>query len=228
MDAAEVYAQSRARVIELVRNASHEALAVTVAATPAWSVHDLLAHMVGIPSDVMAGRLDGVGGDEWSARQVDERKEKSVDELVGEWQGTAEAFDAMVAGAPGGMVGALACDVLHHELDMRAALSEPPSEAISGALDFGVNVMAGYLDKRIRKRELPALQVRAESQEWTLGEGEPAATLTTTAMEFFRILAGRRSEAQVRALDWAGDPSPYLPVLSAFGSLSATDIPDEL
>lgn len=226
MDAAEVYAQSRARMIDMARNASPEALANTVPATPAWSGLDLVRHVVGIPSDVLAGRLDGVGGSEWSQRQVDERQGTSVHELVEEWQGTAESFDAMVAGAPPGMVGALAADILHHELDLRAALDQPAGESMSGAVDFGVNLMAGFLDRRIRKAELPALKVVAESQEWTLGEGEPAAALTTTNMEFFRALAGRRSESQVRAMQWEGDPAPYFPVLSAFGPLSPTDVAD--
>ena len=226
MDAAEVYAQSRARIIDLARAAPPDALEKTVPATPAWSGLDLVRHVTGIPSDVLGGRLEGVGTAEWSQRQVDERKDKSVDEVVEEWQGTAEPFDAMVASGPAGMVGALACDIVQHELDLRAALGRPPQEDMSGAIDYGVNFMAGFLDKRIRKRELPALKIKAESQEWTLGEGEPAATLTTTNLEFFRILAGRRSEAQVRALDWEGDPTPFLPVLSAFGPLSETDVSD--
>jgi uncharacterized protein (TIGR03083 family) len=232
MEVAKLYADARARIVSLATSAPPSALDAPVPATPAWSGRDLLAHVVGISSDVLGGRLEGVGTDAWSARQVAERSGRSVDELVAEWQENAPAFEAMLAGAPAGMVGALASDILQHELDLRAALGQPPGESMDEALDFGVSFMAGFLDKRITKKELGALLVRAGGDEWTLGGGdsggEPAATLTTTPLEFFRALAGRRSEAQVRALDWDGDPTPYLPVLSAFGPLSATDVDERL
>ena len=35
-------------------------------ATPEWRVHDVLAHLVGVPADILAGRLDGV-----ASRRVD-------------------------------------------------------------------------------------------------------------------------------------------------------------
>jgi uncharacterized protein (TIGR03083 family) len=230
MEVAKLYADARARIVALVTSAPASSLDGRVPATPAWSVRDVLAHVVGISSDVLGGRLEGVGTDEWSGRQVAERSGRSVDELVAEWQDNAEPFEAMLAGAPAGMVGALGADVLQHELDLRAALDQPPGESMDEALDFGVNFMAGFLDRRITKKGLGPLRVRAGGDEWTLGAGEaePAATLATTPVEFFRVLAGRRSEAQVRALDWDGDPTPYLPVLSAFGPLSETDVLERL
>ena len=40
---------------------------------------------------------------------------------------------------------------------------------------------------------------------------EPAAMrLTATRFEVLRAFGGRRSLDQVRALDWSGDPTPYL------------------
>jgi uncharacterized protein (TIGR03083 family) len=234
MDAAEVYTQSRARMIELAERTPADCFEEKVPATPDWTARDLFSHAVGVAADVAAGQVEGAGTNEWTARQVEERKDKSVAELVDEWRATAEAFDPMVKQAPPGLAGALASDVLHHELDLRGALGPDASgvsgEQLDGAVDFGVNLMAGFLDRRIKKAELPGLRVRAANQEWTLGSasdsgsGEPAATLTTTPIEFFRVLAGRRSEAQVRAMDWDGDPTPYLPVLSAFGPLAATDV----
>lgn len=215
-------------MIDLAVDAPPERLEEKVPATPAWSGQDLLAHVAGIPSDVLAGRLDGVGSDAWSGRQVAERAGRSVAELASEWQGTAEQFDGMLSAAPETMASALVADVLQHELDLRALLGRPPGEAMAGGLDFGLNFMALFLDKRIKKAELPVLRVRAGNQEWTLGsgEGEPGATLTATPVEFFRMLAGRRSAGQVRALDWSGpaDPEPYLSVLSAFGPLAPADV----
>lgn len=43
--------------------------------------------------------------------------------------------------------------------------------------------------------------------------------------EIFRTLGGRRSKAQVRALEWTGDIDRVLPVLSRY-PLPSTDIAD--
>ncbi|MDQ1438235.1 MAG: hypothetical protein QOK43_1864 [Acidimicrobiaceae bacterium] len=228
MDAADIYAESRARILELAAEAPAEHFDRPVPATPAWSGRDLLAHLAGVPTDVLEGRLEGAGGNEWTAAQVELRKGRSVDELAEEWRATANQFDAMAKAAPEGLVGALASDVLQHELDLRGALERPAGESALSGLDFGLNFMAGYLDTRVGKAGLPALHVEAGNQEWTLGPGEAAARLTTTPIEFFRVLAGRRSEAQVRALDWQGDPGPYLGVLSAFGPLAPADVTESL
>ena len=42
--------------------------------------------------------------------------------------------------------------------------------------------------------------------------------------ELFRTLFGRRSAGQVLAYAWAGDPSPYLPLLNVFGPLPEADV----
>lgn len=219
-----MYADARARVIELVQGVDASVLEEQVPATPAWSGRQLLAHMVGIPSDVLAGRLDGVGSDAWGQRQVDERSGRSVDELVAEWRDSAAAFDGMVAGGPEGMVGALGADAVQHELDLRALVGGGVPEGCLSAIDAFLNFMVGFMDRRVKKASLPALRLRAGNQDWTVGSGEVAATLTTSPVELFRVVAGRRSERQVRALDWQGDPGPYLGVLSAFGPLSADDV----
>lgn len=219
-----MYADARARVIELVQGAPPSVLEERVPATPAWTGRQLLAHMVGIPSDVMAGRLDGVGSDAWGQRQVDEREGRSVDELVAEWQESAAAFDGMVAGGPEGMVGALGADAVQHELDLRALVGGGIPDGCQSAVEAFLNFMVGFLDRRVKKAELGALRLRAGNQDWTVGSGDVAATVSASPVELFRVVAGRRSEAQVRALDWEGDPGPYLGVLSAFGPLSKDDV----
>jgi uncharacterized protein (TIGR03083 family) len=51
-----------------------------------WTVKDLMAHVVGIASDVANRRLDGVGSVEQNQRQVVERKGRSPRELLDEWK----------------------------------------------------------------------------------------------------------------------------------------------
>ena len=45
---------------------------------------DVYAHLAGLCADVEAGRLEGAGTDEWTARQVDERKDRTLAENVAE------------------------------------------------------------------------------------------------------------------------------------------------
>jgi uncharacterized protein (TIGR03083 family) len=51
-----------------------------------WTVKELMAHTIGIASDVANRRLDGVGTAEANQRQVDERAERSPRELLDEWK----------------------------------------------------------------------------------------------------------------------------------------------
>jgi hypothetical protein len=53
-------------------------------------------------------------------------------------------------------------------------------------------------------------------QRWTLGAGSEMATLKASRYELFRALGGRRSEHQIRAMDWIGDVDPMIGVLSRY------------
>jgi hypothetical protein len=41
--------------------------------------------------------------------------------------------------------------------------------------------------------------------------------VTAEPFELARLLAGRRTLDEIRALHWAGDAEPYLPLMSAYG-----------
>ena len=56
-----------------------------------------------------------------------------------------------------------------------------------------------------------------DGQERVLGEGDPAATVTADRFELVRMFGGRRSRAQILAASWSGDPTPYLPLIPAYG-----------
>jgi hypothetical protein len=89
-----------------------------------------------------------------------------------------------------------------------------------GAAYAETKSLAGYcfgVDYRLRALGLPALELRYDGKERTLGEGPPAASVTAERWELLRVLAGRRSRDQIAALDWSGDPAPYLPLLPAYG-----------
>lgn len=221
MQPSEVYADTRQRVVALVRDLDDERAARPTPACPGWTVRDVVAHVAGVAADVAADRLDGAPGPEWTARHVTERAGRSTAELLVEWEEHGPAVEAFVAAKTG--IVPFVMDVVTHEQDIRAALGEPAALGSVG-FDYGLQGFVLALDYRLKKQGLPALCLRAGDEEWTVGEGDPGATVTTTPLELFRALSGRRSAAQVRAYQWDGDPEPYLPVLSPFGPLPTADV----
>src|SRR3954462_336182 len=96
----------------------------SVPTCPRWSVHDVVAHLTGVVSDALDGRLDGVATDPWTAAQVDARRDHSVRDMLAEWNTRAPAFEELLdgMGEPGRQaVG----DAVTHEHDIRAALRVP-------------------------------------------------------------------------------------------------------
>ncbi len=106
-----------------------------------WTVGDVARHVVGSMADVAAGRLDGLGSPEVTAREVAERAGRTPAELADECAETRKAaagmlplFDdaAWAAPAPGGYDGtlgdgveALWFDTWQHADDIRAAIGAP-------------------------------------------------------------------------------------------------------
>lgn len=212
----EIYADTRRRVVALAVGLDDDRTGLPVPACPGWTVRDVVAHLAGVAADVAADRLDGAPRAEWTARQVDERAGRSIAELVAEWDTHAPAIEAVVAEHTG-MV-PLVVDIATHEQDIRGALGEPPVLDSVG-FDYGLQGYVLGLDHRLKKKGLPALGLVAGDEEWTVGEGEPAATVATTPLDLFRALSGRRSAEQIRAYRWDGDPEPFIPAFAAFGSL---------
>lgn len=216
-----IYADTRRRLADFVRTLEPARLATPVPACPGWTVHGVIAHLAGLAADIAGGRLTGFPSDEWTAGQVAARAGRSVEELLAEWDEHAPAVEAVIAAQTG--IVSLAVDVATHEHDVRAALGEPPVEQSAG-FDYALQAFVMGMGYRLRKRGLPALQLRSGDQEWTLGEGDVAATVAAPAAVLLRAVSGRRSAAQVRALTWDGDPDPYLALFGPFGGLPAEDV----
>jgi uncharacterized protein (TIGR03083 family) len=124
-----------------------------------WTVRDVAGHMVGQMTDVVEGRLDGLGGPEATARQARERAGRSgaelADELAAARARSAEmiglfddsAWDGPVASDFEGTIGegihALWFDGYVHADDIRAALGKP--SARGDGLRASVHHVADYL-----------------------------------------------------------------------------------
>src|SRR5215211_9168179 len=104
-DYAQTYSALRSRVSNLVREADDEQLERHAPAAPDWRVRDLVAHLSGITADVNAGNLDGVATDAWTARQVDTRRDWSIEQLLDEWDTEAAKVEAVMSSLPEEAVG---------------------------------------------------------------------------------------------------------------------------
>jgi uncharacterized protein (TIGR03083 family) len=203
---AAAYRAVRERTSAIVREARPEVLDETAPATPKWRVRDVLAHMVGVTADAVAGRLDGVATDPWTAAQVDARRSVSVSDMLAEWDEFGPQFEATLAVIPEGQIAAQAVlDAITHEQDIRHALAVPggrDSDAIAIAFDFcrRGRTVGG----------LPAIRVISEQGEAIAGTGDPIATLETSRFEFIRASTGRRCADEVRAYQWHGMVDPEI------------------
>lgn len=217
MDVAEAYRTVRARLIDLAAQLTDEQAATAVPALPAWTVRQTYAHVTGVCAEVIAGELRGRATDEDTARQVGQRAQHTLAELTAEWEALAPKIDPLMSGPDGIRYGLMAADVWNHEQDIRGALGLPVArqeEACSGVAAF----IAALFDRQWRTLELePTVHFStADGGEWRIGAGEPAVTLRTTDFEFNRMLTGRRSRAQMQALDWAGGVEPPIDRLHLF------------
>ena len=217
MDTAEAYRTVRARLLELAAQLDDDQAAAAVPALPAWTVRDTYAHMAGLSTEVARGELRRRATDEDTARQVEQRAGRTLKELAAEWGRVAPDIDALMSGPNAIAFGLMAADVWSHEMDIRGALDLPVER--QDAVCTGIAAyIAGMLDHHWRKHDVtPAVHFSTvEGGQWRIGAGEPALILRTTDYEFNRILIGRRSRAQLLALDWTGDVEPYIDRLHLF------------
>ncbi|MBR7838346.1 maleylpyruvate isomerase family mycothiol-dependent enzyme [Actinospica durhamensis] len=217
MDTAEAYRTVRARLLELAAQLDDDQAAAAVPALPAWTVRDTYAHMAGLSTEVARGELRRRATDEDTARQVEQRQGRTLKELSAEWSRVAPELDTLMGGPNAIAFGLMSADVWSHEMDIRGALDLPVER--QDAVCTGIAAyIAGMLDHYWRKHDVtPAVHFSTvEGGEWRIGAGEPALVLRTTDYEFNRILIGRRSRAQLLALDWNGDVEPFIDRLHLF------------
>lgn len=211
---AAAYGGTRRRSTDLLRAAGADAVADRVVpACPEWTVNQLLAHMVGVVDDVLAGNVAEAGSDPWTAAQVDRLGTTPVGELLDHWDEVGPQLEAAIPVVPPAPASQMVFDLTTHEHDLRGALDEPGGRDSDG-LTVGFGFLAKSLDRLIRAEGLPTLEITTNGRVLTLGgvpDGEEAQVhLAGPLFDLFRSFGGRRTLDQVRALDWSADPTPYL------------------
>jgi uncharacterized protein (TIGR03083 family) len=213
-DLSRLYQDTHARLAVLVAGLDDPALAAPVPACPGWSVQDVVAHLLAVSEDAVAGRLTGPPTDEQTAAQVARFRGHDIRDMLASWELTAAPFGELLAAFdvwPG------VIDIASHEQDIRGAVGRP------GARDTEVvRLCAGALIEYLTP-PVP-MRVAVEDAEFRVGpdEGDELG-LATCTFEALRWRMGRRSRAQLAALDWSGDPAPVLDHLVIFGP-AASDI----
>lgn len=235
IDAGAAYERCRRALLAELRACSDAELARPVPATPDWTIHDVLAHVVGLAADLNAQHLpepDDLGGTAWSTAQVAARAQRTVAELAAEWDAEAPAFEdgLRLFGIETGRH--FVADLAIHLVDVRQARWRGAG-LDPEALRLGLDHYLAFVDERLRALGFGVLAVRiGDDLRLVGGPGAQArATVAAPPFDLFRSLAARRSAHQVRALDWSGDVDAAIDALGRIYtggySMPAQDLPPE-
>lgn len=201
---------------------------IPVAACPGWTVSDIARHLTGVAADVIGGNADGFGQREWTAHQVTSRADQPVLSVLEEWTAVTPRLVAMIDDVDGTdvpetvttntgvapwatVVAAILGDALHHEHDIRAAVRIPAGREDPMVARAGIGQIK-MLRRSFRAKDLPTLRVEiTDVGEFVdIGREEPVARVGMSAFEAFRVTGGRRTRAEMLALEWSGDASLFV------------------
>ena len=224
MGIGEVYAEGRQRITELASGLSKDQARATAPTCPQWTVSDVVADLTGVCADVLAGNLEGVATDPWTDAQVTARKGKPMSELLAEWTELAPQVERVRRPVPG-------CDrrAVGGGPD-RARARHPHGCRPARRPRLAADRRRPRLPRRGRPGERhhgaqprPDQRARRQLRSGSPATASPRAHSRRAPFELFRSLTGRRSEAQLRKLDWQGvDPEAYLPVFE-FGPFTVPE-----
>jgi uncharacterized protein (TIGR03083 family) len=212
-----IYRKARFRVTDLVGTLGDGQFRAPVPATPRWTAHDLLAHLVGCAADAASGRVDGAPGEQWTARHVAERRHCAVSELLIEWDRIGPAAESTLTEdqiyGPN-----MAADVTCHELDLHEALGLP--RVNREHWQPFLEVMMLYERKQFQHNTTVLIRDE-EGQQWICGSGEPTTLLRADGYELLRAAHSRRSRSQIAAWNWT--PAPAQEAIERFGFFGPRD-----
>lgn len=208
------YRQAWARVVALIGPLPDD---MAVPSTPDWNLLQLLGHLAGAAADLADGNSGDWSYPHWTAAQVALRDGRSRGEVLGEWASRVDEVVARVDDpAAFGLHEAFGrmpvIDTVGHEHDIAEAAGLP---AVIEHDDWLVlhDHRRLNLDAAVTEAGLPALSVLTpEGDSWTVGAGDPIASVALARHELWRSLTGRRTRSHVASYEWSVDPTAYLAV----------------
>jgi uncharacterized protein (TIGR03083 family) len=232
---AAAYEQTRVSILRILSGVENSQLMSVIPACPEWTVRDLVAHMAGVASDTIGGRFPAINPhgtwlerqavvDAFTASQVASRENMNMDEVLSEWGALVPQLLAILRGEqplPAGSLPAhdwvVVSDIAAHGQDLRGTF-HIPGDRDSAGVSLGLQRYVAGVGQRLDAAGLPALTLCAEDHAYLAGSRSPAASVTASRWELFRALGGRRSPPQLRELEWAGDPDPYVSLMPAYAA----------
>lgn len=182
----QAYLEFRDRVSALILDLPESMASLSVPLCPGWEVSALISHIVGVPEDILSGRMEGVTTEAWTQAQVDRHEGKSLAQLVTAWQATAEEFDVFFPHIPSPINSQAVMDAVTHEHDLRHAVGHMGAQdslavevALGWLLDMGESKVAG-IGKQLHDSDI-------------------------SRYELLRSLTGRRSVDQMNQLGLDGE-----------------------
>lgn len=216
VDTGSLYERTRLGFVGVVAGLSEGELSVRVSATPAWSVRDVLAHVVGLTADLNVQRFpapDDVGGTAWTELQVERGRGRTRSEVLAEWDRTALMFEEGLRSFGYEIGSHFVADLHAHYHDVRGAIglrADADELTVRVALDHYL----GFIDEMLVDAGWGTLDIVAGGEARRLGrDGQHHAAVQAEPFELWRGASGRRSAHQIRALQWSGDVDEFLGLL---------------
>lgn len=208
-DPHDLYATGRADLIRQLRSLTAEQSDTVVAACPDWTVKDVAAHLSGLVAETLADVPPPRGSAEATARQVKNRANHTLTEICDEWETNGPAF-AEYASSDTDFTIALLADLTVHTHDVAEALNLPIDEDSPGLI-----AAAERYVERLQQRAAEQLDIALTIELTGVGRRAASAgvtplTLTASPFDFLRSVTGRRTQAEVRTLQWTGDPTELI------------------
>ena len=170
-----------------------------------WSAGDVAAHVIGTLADVVNGKLEDLGSPETIARQVEERRGRSPEQLAEELQASGKVASDMVTSftdelwempGPAGVDGtlgwgveALWYDAFVHADDIRSAVGRPSERGP------GLRAAVSHVAIELEKRGWPPATLALDGmEEFKVGSGE-GRRITGDPLQFVLAATGRADPA---------------------------------
>ena len=196
-EVSQAYVDLRARVVALLRQTPEQTATSPVPHCPTWTVNELASHLLGVPDDVVYGRMEGVASDAWTQAQVVRHQAKSLRQIADELAALAVQFDPLLPHVPAMSRSQMVMDAVTHEHDLRHAVGAPGARD-STAVRAGLAWLMGWCT-----RTNPAT-------------ASAIAAVGAADFDVLRSLTGRRSMAQMAALGLPAEAIIQMQVGSPF------------